>query len=179
MFSQSRQTQSLTQESPNQNNPYTGRALVTASRAGVLTMLSLAIAGCSDVPDNRLEAQQLNKRDYHTHEISPGNLVRCSAVNSTMIPAEVSQRYELDQSPGAGIFSCTAENIETLEATYRQPGFPPQPLVLNQFIENGYPTWVGNYPVNSRMPLLFDVTVQAVEAEPEKFGFEVSYYPSS
>lgn len=123
--------------------------------------------------------KQVNKRDYHTQEISGGEVVRCSAINSTLMQEAVMERYGMTQSTDAGIFSCSAKGIEHLEATYRLPGTAAQPIGLSQIIEGEFPTWAGKYLVNSRMPLIFDVTVHLPAADPEQFSFETVYNEST
>lgn len=107
-------------------------------------------------------------RAYHSQSLD-GLIARCSAVNTTTLPAASLKQYEVEPDPETGLLSCVVQhqmpgaepdNVQAqVEATYHPIAQPPEAIRMREVRRGDLVTYLGTYPVRSEYPLQFNITL--------------------
>lgn len=125
--------------------------------------LLLALAAAAVAPSTEA-------RVYHTQSMDH-MVVRCSTVNTALLPQTSLSRYGIDGNKKTGLLSCVVQKQQPgqepvsvkahVNAQYHTIGEAPDPVHIKEDRSAGFVAYVGTFPVRTSYPITFRVDVKA------------------
>ena len=122
-------------------------------------------------------------RAYHSRAIDDGLTARCTTVNTSTLPQEVIERYEISGDENTGLISCVVQqSVPPAAVPQNMPadvyvefnpiGQAPEPVAVRQVLDGDFLTYLGTYQVHGNDTLQFHVTISVDDTGTLEMNFE-------
>ena len=106
----------------------------------------------------------------------------CSTVNTAELPREALSDYGIEPDVARGLLTCQVRPRDPagepatvaagVTAEVHGIGEPPRAVTMRETESDGFTSYIGTYPVHSRYPLQFTVTIDVPERAPVSLELE-------